>query len=72
MSNTYNRSPEMCRNKPVDKLLSINDVCHILKKHRCTINRWVKQGWIIAPVKINGRTKGWRLTEFNQWFENLN
>lgn len=57
---------------PADVLLSITDVCQILKKDRCTLYRWVKQNWIIAPIKINGRTKGWRSNDFYQWLATLN
>ena len=54
----------------IDPLMSIDDVCHYLDIDRSTLDRWVKEGKILAPILMGGgsgirKVKRWRRSELD-------
>lgn len=56
--------------KQTPRLLTIKQVCKLVNRDRRTIWRWVKDGLFIAPVKMQGRTVGFREKDLIEWIEN--
>ncbi len=52
-------------------LLSIEDVCKLINRNRRTLWEWVRDGKFPQPIKINGRTLGWKESTYNEWIENI-
>jgi predicted DNA-binding transcriptional regulator AlpA len=46
-----------------ERFLSIADLRRRYGKSRMTIHRWVKAGYLPAPVRIGAQTLGFRLSE---------
>lgn len=53
------------------KLLSIKDVCKLINKDRRTLWVWVREGKFPQPLKMNGRTIGWKAETYIQWLSEL-
>ncbi|OLQ77608.1 transcriptional regulator [Photobacterium proteolyticum] len=53
------------------KLLSITDVCKLINKDRRTLWVWVREGKFPQPLKMNGRTIGWKTETYTQWLSEL-
>ncbi|MCK8078338.1 AlpA family phage regulatory protein [Vibrio sp. 1CM2L] len=51
------------------KLLRYSDVIEMIGMNRRTIWKWVKLGKFPEPVRMNGRTIGWRCELVQQWVE---
>lgn len=52
------------------RLLTIKQVCKLVNRDRRTIWKWVKDGLFIEPVKMQGRTVGFREKDLIEWIEN--
>lgn len=52
-----------------DYLINIRDMCALLNRDRRTLWFWVKNGKFPQPLKINGRTVGWRASEYRAWLD---
>ena len=50
-----------------NKLLTIKDLCLYFNRHRSTLWSWVDSGNFPQPVKINGRTLGWKPETIKEW-----
>jgi prophage regulatory protein len=59
----------MKRTVDTQKLLTITDVCYAVNRDRRTIWKWVKEGRFIKPVKVHGRTIGFKAEAFNAWLD---
>ncbi|MGB5854891.1 MAG: AlpA family phage regulatory protein [Oceanisphaera sp.] len=44
-------------------------MCALLNRDRRTLWFWVKNGKFPQPLKINGRTVGWRASEYRAWLD---
>lgn len=49
------------------KLLTYSDLCEILNRNYKTIWAWVRDGKFPKPVKLRGKTIGWKQEDFEQW-----
>lgn len=55
------------------RLLTYTDICGFLNRHYKTVWGWVRDGKFPKPVKLNGKTLGWKQEDFDQWLaENSN
>jgi prophage regulatory protein len=52
------------------RLLTIEQVCKLVNRDRRTIWKWGKDGLFIEPVKMQGRTVGFKEKDFIEWIEN--
>jgi prophage regulatory protein len=52
------------------RLLTIKHVCKLVNRDRRTIWKWVKDGLFIEPVKMQGRTIGFKEKDLIEWIEN--
>ncbi|MBI3441296.1 MAG: helix-turn-helix domain-containing protein [Proteobacteria bacterium] len=50
-------------------LLPIQSIRNLTRVSDVTIYRWVKAGKFPAPVKHMGKTRYWRASHVNTWFE---
>ncbi len=56
--------------KQTPRLLTIKQVCELVNRDRRTIWKWVKDGLFIEPIKMQGRTIGFREKDLIEWIEN--
>lgn len=52
-----------------DYLINIKDMCELINRDRRTLWCWVKEGKFPEPVRVNGRTVGWRASVYQSWLE---
>jgi prophage regulatory protein len=53
-----------------DRLITIKDMCALINRDRRTLWAWVKSGKFPEPLRINGRTIGWRASSYRAWLDN--
>lgn len=53
-----------------DRLITIKDMCALINRNRRTLWSWVKNGKFPEPLRINGRTVGWRASSYQAWLDN--
>jgi prophage regulatory protein len=49
------------------KLLTYSDLTSILNRNYKTIWAWVRDGDFPQPIKLKGKTIGWRQEDFEKW-----
>jgi predicted DNA-binding transcriptional regulator AlpA len=49
------------------ELLSPKNICALLVINSSTLNRWVKNGEFATPISKNGRTIGWKYSDYIAW-----
>lgn len=54
-----------------NQLLSITQVCSLINRDRRSLWRWVTEGRFPQPLRLNGRTLGWRQETYQEWLESL-
>ncbi len=54
-----------------NRLLSITQVCNLINRDRRSLWRWVTEGRFPQPLRLNGRTLGWRQETYQEWLESL-
>lgn len=59
-TNTFNQS---------NRIISIIELTQLLNKSRVSIWRWVRDGVLPQPIKVQGRTLGWRESVILEWLE---
>ncbi|MEZ9510759.1 helix-turn-helix transcriptional regulator [Vibrio breoganii] len=52
----------------MEQLITYSELCKTLNRNYKTIWAWVKQGKFPDPVKIHGRTVGWKQSDIDAWF----
>ncbi|KJF90419.1 helix-turn-helix transcriptional regulator [Photobacterium leiognathi] len=52
-------------------LITQDDLCELTGKGRITIWRWIKEGILPEPMRINGVVLGWDNETINKWFKSL-
>ncbi|MFA0081967.1 helix-turn-helix transcriptional regulator [Vibrio breoganii] len=52
-----------------ETLLSYSDLNQLLNRNYRTIWAWVRDGKFPQPVKMSGRTIGWKKSVVDQWLE---
>ncbi|PSV03679.1 AlpA family transcriptional regulator [Photobacterium leiognathi subsp. mandapamensis] len=55
----------------MNKIITQNDLCDLTGKGRITIWRWIKEGILPEPMRINGVVLGWDNEIINTWFKSL-
>ncbi|MFA0349672.1 helix-turn-helix transcriptional regulator [Vibrio sp. 10N.222.55.C6] len=51
------------------KLITYAQLCEQLNRNYKTIHGWVRAGKFPQPVRLNGRTVGWKQDDVEQWIE---
>jgi predicted DNA-binding transcriptional regulator AlpA len=51
----------------LDEILWMRDVVQLTGKHRCTIHRWMHQGFFPPKNAPRGRPTGWLRSTIEQW-----
>ncbi|MFA0523897.1 helix-turn-helix transcriptional regulator [Vibrio sp. 10N.222.52.C3] len=49
------------------KLITYKELCEHLNRNYKTIQGWVRDGKFPQPVRVSGRTVGWRQEDVAQW-----
>ncbi|WP_411706045.1 helix-turn-helix transcriptional regulator [Edaphovirga cremea] len=57
--------------KQHNQLLSITQVCTLINRDRRSLWRWVIEGRFPQPLRLNGRTLGWKQETYQEWLESL-
>lgn len=52
---------------PVERIIRIDEMLKLLNVSRVTLYRWSKKGAFIKPIKYNGRTIGWKKSQYDDW-----
>jgi len=53
-----------------NRIVSINELSRLLSKSRVSIWRWERAGILPRPIKIAGRTLGWKESTIIEWLDN--
>lgn len=53
-----------------EHLIGIKEMCGLIGRDRRTLWAWVRSGKFPEPLRINGRTIGWRASSYRSWLEN--
>ena len=53
-----------------EKLVTYSELCILLNRNYKTIWAWCKKGEFPQPVKVLGRTIGWKKTDVDLWLSN--
>lgn len=51
------------------QLVSPSQLSEVLQRSRVTIWRWIKEGILPPPIKINGAVLGWKEDVINEWLD---
>ena len=51
------------------QLVSPSQLSDILQRSRVTIWRWIKEGILPQPIKVNGIVLGWKPDVIEQWLD---
>ena len=54
---------------PVKQLVSPAQLSKVLQRSRVTVWRWIKEGILPPPIKINGTVLGWKADVINEWLD---
>lgn len=52
-----------------NRIISIIELSQLLSKSRVSIWRWERDGILPKPIKVQGRTIGWRESIILEWLE---
>ncbi|MEL0630418.1 helix-turn-helix transcriptional regulator [Psychromonas aquatilis] len=52
-----------------NRVISITELSQLLSKSRVSLWRWQRDGVLPLPIKIQGRTIGWRESAILEWLE---
>jgi len=52
------------------RIVTIGELSKILSKSRTSIWRWERAGILPRPIKVAGRTLGWRESTITEWLDN--
>lgn len=68
--------PSLCElvaeRNPVERIIRISEMLILLNISRVTLYRWSKKGLFIKPIQYNGRTIGWKKSNYDEWLNNKN
>jgi prophage regulatory protein len=53
-----------------NRIISIIELSQLLSKSRVSIWRWERDGILPKPIKIQGRTLGWKESVIIEWLDN--
>lgn len=53
------------------KMLRRDDVEKMIGMSRSTLYLWVNEGNFPRPYQIGGRAVAWKMSEIQEWFDNL-
>ena len=54
----------------IEKLITLSELSKSLCRSKVTIWRWVNDGTLPKPIKINGNILGWENKDIQDWIEN--
>lgn len=52
-----------------NRIVSISELSQLLSKSRISLWRWQRDGILPKPIKVQGRTIGWRESTILEWLE---
>ncbi|WP_061012978.1 helix-turn-helix transcriptional regulator [Photobacterium leiognathi] len=52
-------------------LITQDDLCELTGKGRITVWRWIKEGILPEPMRINGVVLGWEKSVIDDWLKSL-
>lgn len=52
-----------------NRIISITELSQLLSKSRVSLWRWERDGILPKPIKVQGRTLGWRESVILEWLE---
>jgi prophage regulatory protein len=52
---------------PVERVIRPQEMRKLLMISRTTLYRWSKSGKFIKPITYNGKTIGWKESEYHRW-----
>lgn len=52
---------------PVERVIRPQEMRKLLMVSRTTLYRWSKSGKFIRPITYNGKTIGWKESEYLRW-----
>ena len=52
-----------------NRIISIIELSRLLSKSRVSLWRWERDGILPKPIKVQGRTIGWREKTIVEWLE---
>ena len=52
-----------------NRIISITELSQLLSKSRVSIWRWERDQILPKPIKVQGRTIGWRESSILEWLE---
>lgn len=52
-----------------NRIISISELSNLLSKSRVSLWRWERDGILPKPIKVSGRTIGWRTSVILEWLE---
>lgn len=52
-----------------NRIISIIELSQLLSKSRVSLWRWERDGLLPKPIKVQGRTIGWRSSVILEWLE---
>ncbi|PSW75481.1 AlpA family transcriptional regulator [Photobacterium sp. GB-50] len=53
------------------RLITQDELCELTSKGRITIWRWIKEGILPEPMRINGVVLGWEEDVIKNWLKSL-
>jgi prophage regulatory protein len=54
-----------------NRIISITELSQLLSKSRVSLWRWERDGVLPKPIKVQGRTIGWRESAILEWLDTL-
>ncbi|MCG9729160.1 AlpA family phage regulatory protein [Shewanella sp. Isolate13] len=58
------------QSKDLDYIIRSKEMAELLSISISTLQRRVRDNQFIQPIKINGKNKGWRKSDYDFWIEN--
>lgn len=52
-----------------NRIISITELSNLLSKSRVSLWRWERDGILPKPLKVQGRTIGWRESVILEWLD---
>ena len=52
-----------------NRVISITELSQLLSKSRVSLWRWQRDGVLPKPIKVQGKTLGWRKAVILEWLE---
>ena len=53
----------------MERMLKVKDVASLVGCKESSVYRWIKEGRIPAPIKLNGKTMMWTQEQIQLWID---